>query len=308
MFFAYGLGASLYFPFAAGACSVLSPEPFDPSRSWRLLAEERPTLLFAVPSVYRALLDHAGASRESLASVRLCLSAGEGLPESLFEQWRQRFGLEIVDGIGSTEALHIYLSNRPGACHPGTLGMPVPGYEVRIVDEAGRDAAAHAPGMMLVRGGSLAAGYWHRREATERAFLGEWFVTGDQAVREEDGSYRVLGRVDDMLKVSGQWVSPSDVEEAIRAVEGVVDCGVVGVPDAAGLTELVACVVAAGSEDLTAAIEACCAQRLARYKRPKRVVAFASLPRTPTGKLQRFRLREMVEREPSGEKSWRASR
>jgi benzoate-CoA ligase family protein len=303
MFFAYGLGASLYFPLAAGACSVLSPEPFDPSRSWRLLAEERPTLLFAVPSVYRALLDRAGATRESVATVRLCVSAGEGLPESLFEQWRQRFGLEIVDGIGSTEALHIYLSNRPGACRPGTLGTPVPGYEVRIVDDAGRDAAVHEPGMMHVRGGSLAAGYWRRREATERAFLGEWFVTGDQAVRGEDGAYRVLGRVDDMLKVSGQWVSPSDVEETIRAVEGVVDCGVVGVPDAAGLTELVACVVAAGSEDVTAAIEACCAQRLPRYKRPKRVVAIASLPRTPTGKLQRFRLREMMEHEPSGGKS-----
>ncbi len=299
MFFAYGLGASLYFPLAAGACSVLSPEPFDASRSWRLIAEEQPTLLFAVPSVYRAMLDHADARRESLTSVRLCLSAGEGLPEALFDQWQRRFGLEIVDGIGSTEALHVYLSNRPGACRPGTLGTPVPGYDVRIVDESGRDVSTGEPGMMLVRGGSLAAGYWHRREATERAFLGEWFVTGDQAVRSEDGAYRVLGRVDDMLKVSGQWVSPSDVEEAIRSVEGVVDCGVVGVPNASGLTELVACVVAPGAGDLAASIDARCAERLPRYKRPRRVVALTSLPRTPTGKLQRFRLREMIEAAPS---------
>ncbi len=296
MFFAYGLGASLYFPLACGATAVLSPEAFDAGRSWQLLAEERPTLLFAVPSVYRAMLDHPAAGPEALASVRLCLSAGEGLPESLFEQWQRRFGLEIVDGVGSTEALHIYLSNRPGSCRAGTLGTPVPGYDVRIVDESGRDVAPGEPGMMLVRGASLAAGYWRRREATERAFLGDWFVTGDQAVRDESGTYRVLGRVDDMLKVSGQWVSPSDVEEAIRVVEGVADCGVVGVPNAAGLTELVACIVAVRSwtTDLAAAVEARCAERLPRYKRPQRVVVVASLPRTPTGKLQRFRLRETL--------------
>jgi benzoate-CoA ligase family protein len=297
MFFAYGLGASLYFPLAAGASSVLSPEPFDASRSWRLIEKERPSLLFAVPSVYRAMLDLADPDANILASVRLCLSAGEGLPESLFEQWRRRFQLEIIDGVGSTEALHVYLSNRPGACRPGTLGTPVPGYDVRIVDEAGRDTARGEAGMMLVRGPSLAAGYWHRREATERAFLGEWFVTGDRAVQDEDGLYRVLGRVDDMIKVSGQWVSPSDVEEAIRSVEGVVDCGVVGVPDAAGLTELVACIVAAGQDasGVAASVEARCAERMPRYKRPRRVIVVASLPRTPTGKLQRFRLREMMQ-------------
>jgi len=156
---------------------------------------------------------------------------------------------------------------------------------------------------MLVRGASLAAGYWHRREATERAFLGEWFVTGDQAVQDEDGLYRVLGRVDDMLKVSGQWVSPSDVEEAIRSVAGVADCGVVGVPDTAGLTELVACVVATEQDasGLAASVEARCAERMPRYKRPRRVILVASLPRTPTGKLQRFRLREMMQRVRRGE-------
>jgi len=303
MFFAYGLGASLYFPLAAGASSVLSPEPFDASRSWRLIEQERPSLLFAVPSVYRAMLDLAPADADVGSSVRLCLSAGEGLPESLFEQWRRRFGLEIVDGVGSTEALHIYLSNRPGACRPGALGTPVPGYDVRVVDEAGRDTARGEPGRMLVRGASLAAGYWHRREATERAFLGEWFVTGDQAVQDEDGLYRVLGRVDDMLKVSGQWVSPSDVEEAIRSVAGVADCGVVGVPDTAGLTELVACVVATEQDasGLAASVEARCAERMPRYKRPRRVILVASLPRTPTGKLQRFRLREMMQRVRRGE-------
>jgi benzoate-CoA ligase family protein len=303
MFFAYGLGASLYFPLAAGASSVLSPEPFDAARTWKLIVDERPTLLFAVPSVYRAMLDQAAPHPDLLSSVRLCLSAGEGLPESLFEQWQRRFHLEIVDGVGSTEALHIYLSNRPGACRPGTLGTPVPGYDVRIVDESGRDVARGESGMMLVRGASVAAGYWHRRDATERAFLGEWFVTGDQAVRDEDGLYRVLGRVDDMLKVAGQWVSPSDVEETIRSVEGVADCGVVGMSGADGLTELVACIVATqeGASGLAASVEARCAERLPRFKRPRRVVVVGALPRTPTGKLQRFRLREMMEHARNGE-------
>ena len=157
--------------------------------------------------------------------------------------------------------------------------------------------------MMLIRGGSVAAGYWCRREATERAFLGDWFVTGDQAVQNEDGTYRVLGRADDMLKVAGQWVSPGDVEETIRSVEGVADCAVVGMPDAAGLTELVACIVAAGKSapGLAASVDARCAERLPRFKRPRRVVVIASLPRTPTGKLQRFLLREMVRAGPQGE-------
>jgi benzoate-CoA ligase family protein len=296
MFFAYGLGASLYLPLTVGARVVISPEVFDPARTWQLLREEQPTLFFAVPSVYRALLDHPAAAegRAALSRVRMCVSAGEGLPESIFREWSERFEREIVDGIGSTEALHIYLSNRPGACRPGSLGQAVPGYEVKIIDEAGADVPAGESGMMLVRGESLAAGYWRRRDATERAFRGEWYVTGDQACREPDGAYRVLGRADDMLKISGQWVSPSDVEEIVRTVPGVVECGVVGLAGSDGLTELVACVVAGERLGLEEAIAERCAEKLPRHTRPKRIVVLDALPRTPTGKLQRFRLREQL--------------
>jgi benzoate-CoA ligase len=298
MFFAYGLGASLYLPVSVAGCSVISPEPFSPSRAWRVLREERPTLMFAVPSVYRALLDHPSSSEGTAAldSVRLCISAGEGLPESIFREWQKRFGREIVDGIGSTEALHIYLSNRPGQCRPGALGTPVPGYEVKIVDDRGRELGSGERGTMMVRGTSLAARYWRRREASERAFLGDWFVTGDQAVRDDDGVYRVLGRVDELMKVAGQWVSPLDVEEIIREVDGVVECGVVSLPGANGLAELVACVVtaAASPADLVETVTRHCAERLPRHSRPKRVLPLDALPRTATGKLQRFRLREML--------------
>ncbi|MGH7899098.1 MAG: benzoate-CoA ligase family protein [Candidatus Binatia bacterium] len=295
MFFAYGLGNSLYMPLAAGATAVLSPEPFDPGRTWRHLAEERPTLFFAVPSVYRALLDSADAKPEGLSRARICVSAGEALPPAIFEEWRQRFGQEILDGIGSTEMLHIYLSNRPGECRPGTLGTAVPGYELSLVDEDGRPVAGGEPGMMLVRGGSLAAGYWHRREATERAFRGEWYVSGDRGSCDAQGVYRVLGRSDDMLKIAGQWVSPGEVEDVIHTVAGVRECGVVGVPGTSGLTELVACVVTiAGATDVTEKIERACVERLARHKRPTRIQFLETLPRTATGKLQRFRLRETL--------------
>ncbi len=179
LFFAYGLGASLYFPLAAGASVVLSPEPFAPARTWKILSEERPSLFFAVPAVYRALLDHAPPeAEEAIAGLRRLVSAGEALPEAIFLAWKERFGHEIIDGLGSTEALHVFLSNRPGACIPGTIGRPVPGYEVQVVDERGAPTATGEVGQLRVRGGSIAAGYWQRAEATRRAFRGEWLVTG----------------------------------------------------------------------------------------------------------------------------------
>jgi len=299
LFFAYGLGASLYFPLSAGTPIVLSPEPFDAGRVWRLLLEERPSVLFSVPSAYRALLHHPHApNREEVNFLRRCISAGEGLPPSLFESWRERFGCEILDGIGSTEMLHIYLSNLPGRCAPGSLGWPVPGYEAKVVDEEGRAVPPGTPGVMLVRGGSLAAGYWHRGEATSRAFQGEWYVTGDQAVCDADGSYRVLGRADDMLKVAGQWVAPGEIEELILQVDGVRDCAVVGAKRADGFLELVTFVVSLSPHVRPVAerVERHCAEKLPRYKRPSRIETIETLPRTATGKIQRFRLREQADR------------
>ncbi len=302
MFFAYGLGASLYFPLASGASVVVCPDAFAAERSWRILAAEHPTLFFAVPSVYRALLDHPQAASAALFGTRLCVSAGESLPAAIFAEWKARFAREILDGIGSTEMLHIYVSNRPGDCVPGALGRAVPGYEAKIVDESGFPVPPGEPGRMMVRGGSLAAGYWRREEATRRAFQGEWYATGDQASCDEGGVLRVFGRTDDMLKVAGQWVSPIEVENVIGAVAGVRECAVVGTPGESGLTELVACVVASEASDdgLRGRIEAALAGRLPRGKRPRRIDLVTLLPRTATGKVQRFRLREQVESSKRG--------
>src|SRR6184192_4835810 len=297
LFFAYGLGASLYFPLAAGAAVVLSPEPFSPARTWKILSEERPSLFFAVPAVYRALLGHAPPrADEAVAGLRRLVSAGEALPEAIFLAWKERFGQEIIDGLGSTEALHVFLSNQPGDCTPGTLGRPVPGYEVQVVDESGVPVATGEVGQLRVRGGSIAAGYWQRAEATRRAFRGEWFVTGDQAIENADGTFRLLGRTDDMLKVSGQWVSPLEVEGVIAAVDGVRECAAIGCAGESGLMELVACVVSAPGEEegVRQRIERACAERLPRFKRPKRVAFLASLPRSATGKVQRFVLRDLA--------------
>jgi len=298
LFFAYGLGASLYMPLAAGATVVLVGDPFQPERTWRVLDTERPTLFFSVPSAYRALLDHPFVrKREACEPMRHCLSAGEGLPSSVFEDWRAATAREILDGIGSTEMLHIYLSNFAGEARPGSLGRVVPGYDVEIVDESGRPTAPGDPGVMRVRGTSMALGYWRRLEASRRAFRGEWYDTGDQAVRDADGTYRIVGRADDMLKVSGQWVAPADVETVIARVGGVRECAVVGRADAAGLTELAVCVIAAVDADrgaVESAIEARCAAELPRYKRPRTIRWVEEFPRTATGKLQRFRLREIV--------------
>ncbi len=295
LFFAYGLGAGLYFPLAAGGTSVLSPESFAPARTWRILAEETPSLFFAVPSAYRALLDAAPAGAPTaLARVRRCVSAGEALPEAIAREWKARFDVEILDGLGATEALHIFLSQRPGEPASGTLGRPVPGYDVRVVDERGTPVVAGTPGALRVRGASIAAGYWCRPEAEARAFVDGWLVTGDQAVAHADGAIRLLGRTDDLLKVSGQWVSPAEIEGVIGAVAGVRECAVVGVPGASGLVELVAWIVPdqPGDDTLGSRLEATCTARLARFKRPRRTRFLEALPRTPTGKIQRFVLRE----------------
>lgn len=299
MFFAYGFGASLSFPLATGASAVLSPERFHPERTWRLLAEERPSVLFAVPSAYAALLREAPVTAAAaLSSVRLCVSAGETLPEPVFREWHARFGLEILDGLGSTEALHIFLSNRPGEARSGSLGKPVPGYELKAVDEDGSAVPPGTPGALLVRGASLAAGYWQRSEATRHTFRGEWLATGDQAVEERDGTWRVLGRTDDLLKIEGRWVSPAEVEAALAAVPGIAECAVVGCPGERGLLEVVACVVAAPEhrEAVRRAAMQTAEERLARFQRPHRIVFLDALPRTATGKIQRSALRDLVSR------------
>jgi benzoate-CoA ligase len=288
LFFSYGLNNSMVIPLAAGATVVLDPERFSPERAWRLIAEERPTVMYSVPTAYAALLAAAEAGEPAdVASLRMCISAGEALPAPLLERWRRRFGLTILDGIGSTEIGYIAISNTAEDVTPGSSGRAIPGYEARVVDGDGSDASE---GTLWVRGGSTAVGYHDRPEATAATFREGWVVTGDR-YRVEDGRYYHLGRDDDMLRVGAQWVSPLEVESVLLSHPSVVECAVVGRPDADGLLKVCAYVVLRDGT-VPSELDDLCAERLARHKRPRWTLQVADLPKTATGKIQRFRLRE----------------
>jgi benzoate-CoA ligase family protein len=295
MFHAYGLGNSLTFPLSVGATAVLEPtRPPTPALVAGLTRSEQPTLLFCVPTFYAALLA-ADLPPDSFASVRLAVSAGESLPAELYTRFRDRFGVEILDGIGSTELAHIYVSNRAGRVRPGTSGTPVGGYRVRLEDDDGLEVGADEPGQLSVAGDSMATGYWCRTHATRERFCGEWFRSGDMYTRSSDGFYSYLGRADDMLKVSGEWVSPAEVEGVLIEHPEVLEAAVVGVSDADGLTKPVAFVVPlAGAEIDADEILEFCRPRLAGFKRPRRAVVVDELPKTVTGKIQRAKVRELA--------------
>jgi benzoate-CoA ligase family protein len=288
LFFSYGLHNSMVIPLAAGASVVLDPERFAPDRAWRLIAADRPTVLYAVPTAYAALLATAESGTPADASsLRACISAGEALPAPLAERWHRRFGLRILDGIGSTEIGYIAISNRAEEVTPGSSGRVVPGYEARVVGADGADATE---GTLWVRGGSTALGYNDKPAETAATFRDGWVVTGDR-YRVADGRYYHQGRDDDMLRVGAQWVSPLEVESVLLSHPGVAECAVVGRADADGLVKVCAYVVL---RDATPESELgdLCAERLARHKRPRWIEAVAELPKTATGKIQRFRLRE----------------
>jgi benzoate-CoA ligase len=294
LFFAYGIGNSMFFPLSVGGVTVLDPARPTPTSVARRLAADRPTLFFGVPTFYASLLA-SEVDAEVFTSVRQGVSAGEPLPASIYRRMLHRFGVEVLDGIGSSEALHIFLSNRPGQVRPGSSGTPVPGYDVELRDDEGRPVPVGQSGTLFVRGGSLATGYWCRTEVSRRAFQGEWLRTGDTYVRNDDGTYASLGRRDDMLKAGGIWVSPAEVEERILAHDSVAEVVVVGVPDADGLDKPVACVVAAeGRQVVESELIDFCREGLSAFKRPRHVVRLDELPKTATGKVQRFALREMV--------------
>lgn len=288
LFFSYGLNNSMVIPLAAGASVVLDPERFAPDRAWGLIAAERPTVLYSVPTAYAALLAAAdsGAAAD-VSSLRSCISAGEALPAPLEERWHRRFGLRILDGIGSTEIGYIAISNTEGDVTPGSSGRVIPGYEARVVGPDGEDASE---GTLWVRGGSTAAGYHDRPEATAVAFRDSWVVTGDR-YRVSDGRYYNLGRDDDMLRVGAQWVSPLEVESVLLSHPSVAECAVVGRSDADGLHKVCAYVVLRDATPVSE-LDEICAGRLARHKRPRWIEPLAELPKTATGKVQRFRLRE----------------
>jgi benzoate-CoA ligase family protein len=294
LFFAYGLGNSLLFPLSAGATAVLDPARATPGGAVSRLASDRPTLFFAGPAFFAALMN-AGAPVDAFATVRLAASAGEALPAEIYRRFTSRYGVDIIDGLGSTEALHIFISNRPGAVRPGTSGTVVPGYEARMVGEGGGPVADGEPGHLLVRGDSIATGYWCRTATTRQVFQGEWLRTGDTYTRSADGFWTCLGRSNDMIKAGGIWVSPMEVEGRLLAHPGVAECAVVGHRDPDGLERVVACVVpAAGAAVGEGELIAFCREGLAAFKRPRSVLELAGLPKTATGKIQRAAVRDLV--------------
>jgi len=292
---AYGLGNNLSFPLHFGATAVLSAGPPKPDTLLAVLRERRPTIFFSVPALYGALVRADGAE-DAFGSVRMCVSAAEALSPTIFDRFRDRFGLEIVDGIGSTEMLHIFCSNVPGAVVRGSTGRPVPGYELRIVDEDGGALPGEAVGNLEVRGDSCAAFYWHQHEKTKASMKGDWFTTGDRYRRTEDGVYVYEGRADDMLKIGGLWVSPVDMENAIMEHPLVDGVGVVGVT-VDEVSRVAAYIIRRDGDptddELADELRALCKERLRRYEYPHVVRFVGDLPRTVNGKVQRFRLREL---------------
>jgi 4-hydroxybenzoate-CoA ligase len=365
LFFAYGLGNALYFPFAVGATTILWPGAPTPANVYAVIERHRPTLFYSVPTGYGMLLAHQRPGADTsvgpytqtdvrvdtsvgpyaqtdvgadtsvgpyaqtdvgadtsvgpytqtdvgadlrvrpdfdLSCIRLAVSAGESLPAALYDRFKQRFGVDILDGIGSTETLHMFISNRPDAIRPGSSGLLVAGYDARLLTDEGDRVPPGDIGNLWVRGDSVCAGYWNQHEKTKSTIEGHWIRTGDKYTQDQDGFYWYAGRSDDMLKVGGLWVSPVEVESALIANEAVLECGVVGREDHDGLIKPMAFVVlrepASASADLARTLQQFVRERLAEYKRPRWVEFVAELPKTATGKIQRFRLRELGNNTP----------
>jgi benzoate-CoA ligase family protein len=295
-FHAYPLGLTTYFALAAGATVVLNRERSTPARVFALIREHGVTVFAGVPTLYAQMLHAAEAGEAAdLSGVRLCLSAAEPLPAELYRRWRARFGVELLDGIGTTEALHVFISNRPGEVRPGSSGRAVPGYDVRLLDEQGGEVARGEIGNLAIRGGSLFAGYWNRRETTLRVLQGEWYHTGDKYWQDDDGFYWYSGRADDMLRVSGHWVSPAEVEAALITHPAVLEAAVVGKADADELIKPIAFVVLRGEpqpgEALADELKAHVKSLIAPYGYPRWIEFVSELPKTATGKIQRYKLR-----------------
>jgi benzoate-CoA ligase len=297
LFFAYGLGNALTFPLSVGATTVLMAERPTPAAVFARLRQHQPTVFYGVPTLYSAMLASPELPSRGELPLRVCVSAGEALPESIGRRWSERFGVDILDGLGSTEMLHIFLSNKPGQVRYGTSGTPVPGYRLRILDDAGHAAAQSVVGELQVSGPTCAMAYWNNREKTTGTFHGPWVRTGDKYSVNEHGDYVYAGRSDDMLKVSGMYVSPVEVEAALITHPAVLEAGVVGREDEARLVKPLAYVVLrsghAPSPALAEELKRHVKSRLAPYKYPRWVEFIAELPKTATGKIQRFKLRSL---------------
>ena len=294
LFFGYAMGSNVLFPFSVGASCVLFPERSTPETVFAQIAKHRPSVLINVPTMVQqmvAYVEQHAAADDALKSLRLATSAGEALPAELYDRWMKTFGVELLDGLGTAEMWHIFISNRPGAVVPGTLGHVVPGFEVRLCDEEGREVPEGEVGALWVKGQSRAIGYWQRLDDTMHAFRGEWYVSGDMLRKNRDGSFVYQGRADDMLKVSGKWLSPGELENCLLQHDRVREVAVVGVKNADGLVKPCAFVVSEhASASLATELQAFAKSRLEPYKYPREVVFVDALPRTHLGKVDRHAL------------------
>ncbi len=297
LFFAYGLGNGMSFPMSVGATTVLLPDRPTPDAVMNVMGTHHPTIFYGVPTLYAAMLASPELGRGAGSNnLRICVSAGEALPQEVGERWRELVGTDIIDGIGSTEMLHIFLSNRPGDVSYGSSGIPVPGYEARLVGEDGESIGEGDIGELVVRGPSAGEGYWNQREKSRKTFAGEWTYTGDKYRREADGRYYYCGRTDDMFKVSGNWVSPFEVESALISHEAILEAAVVGKEDDDGLVKPKAFIVLqdgfVANDVLFASLKDHVKAAAGPWKYPRWIEARQDLPKTATGKIQRFKLRE----------------
>ena len=292
LFFGYARDLTALYPFGVGGAGIVFPERTTPEKIFELIDHHRPTILVNVPTMMRAMLDHPDAAQQDLGCLRLCTSAGEALPESLRERWMDTFGVEILDGIGSSEMYHIYLSNRPGQVRPGSLGTVVPGYEARVVDERGEDLPAGETGRLWIRGPTAALMYFNDRAASVRTYAGDLVMSADLFERDRDGYFYYRGRADDLLKIGGVWVAPAEIEGCLSTHPDVVECAVVGV-DREGLTLSCAfIVVRAGAELTEKDVVDFTRQKLSPQKAPREVRFVERLPRTGSGKIDRAALRQ----------------
>ncbi len=307
MFFAYGLGNSVYFPMYAGCSVVLNPQLPKPETIFQYLEKYRPTIFFGVPTLYGQILEYQNRldqekgitpdpnSDHPFSSVRICVSAGETLPTEIYHRWKRRYGNDILDGLGSTEMGHIFLSNRPGEVKPGSTGKPVPGYDVRIVDDEGNDVPQGETGTLMVKGQGAAQMYWRKRDKSRKTMVGEWINTGDKYYVDEEGFYWCAGRSDDMMKVGGIWVSPIEVENCLMEHPAVLEAAVIGQEDSNGLTKPKAYIIPRlgfePGDDLVEELKKWVLDRLAKFKYPRWIEFVNQLPKSSTAKIQRFRLR-----------------
>jgi len=297
LFHAYGFGNNLTFPYWVGASTVLHAGRHTPATVLETIEKRRPTLFFSAPTLYNAILNFEGAKGRNLSSIRHCVAAAESLPAEVWRRWKDAYGLTILDGIGSTEMLHIYCSNRLDDLRPGSSGKPVPGYELKILDEAGQPVAQGEAGDLYVKGDSALALYWAQHEKSKRSILGEWFFSGDRYRVDADGFYWYEGRSDDMIKVGGLWVSPIEIESVLLEHPAVAEGAVVGV-SIDGLTKVKAFVIVKGDavpgDALASELQEHCKSRLQRFQYPHVIEFVAELPKTITGKIQRYKLRDQA--------------